>query len=418
MKFVYLIGITVTYRFWYLHTRGTLNIRRKDANKLHLLHEATLAIAIGVNLGVELIHQAGLSLLARARDRAVGVGVVSISPGTVLTEGVRKVIFRSVSVVVAGEVVVLLAVVTTNARPGGAANGASTRRTMTGQARTLPVTAACAAAAAARCCTSEATGGSSTCGKARARLSMYTRIVEISVSNTSRHGLRITLSVANDTKPSSGAGTDVLWDTLEGIVALLTASKGSALGLELVHGHGRQSSCAVMGSFVVVNLVNRNSGVNNIGLNGLLLNDRLDGLMDVVVHMLTANGSSRALTMSSVVYTALVLEVSLLIDKVPLSRVVVAVVKLAVLNGAELSSVLFRKDLAVLDRLNCAVIMVLMNLLVNCSLNLLVNVRLHNLVLHSRSNGLVDGGIMVSRLRHEVGDSCLGLIHCSGVYGL
>ena len=171
----------------------------------------------------------------------------------------------------------------------------------------------------------------------------------------------------------------------------------------------------MVGSLVVVNLVDGNSGVDNVGLNGLLLDDRLDGLVDVVVDVLTANGSSGALAVCSGVYATLILEASLLVDEVPLGGVVVTVVELAVLDGTELSSVLLGKDLAVLDGLDCAVVVVLVNLLINSGLDLLVNVRLDNLVLNSGSNSFVDSGVMVSRLGHEVGDSCLSLIHCESV---
>tara|TARA_R110002003_G_scaffold198_17_gene15533 strand:- start:1764 stop:1889 length:126 start_codon:yes stop_codon:yes gene_type:complete len=38
----------------------------------------------------------------------------------------------------------------------------------------------------------------------------------------------------------------------------------------------------MVGSSVVVNLVNGNGGVNNVRLNDLLLDDRLDSLVDVL----------------------------------------------------------------------------------------------------------------------------------------
>jgi hypothetical protein len=49
----------------------------------------------------------------------------------------------------------------------------------------------------------------------------------------------VTLALANDAKATSCSCTDVLGHTLEGVVALLTACKGPALVLELIHGHGR-----------------------------------------------------------------------------------------------------------------------------------------------------------------------------------
>jgi len=168
----------------------------------------------------------------------------------------------------------------------------------------------------------------------------------------------------------------------------------------------------VVGSLVVVNLMDRNGGVDNIRLNSLLLDDRLDGLMDVVVDVLATDGGSLALAVGVSIHNALVLELGLLLNKVALGSVMVAVVKLAVLDGAELSSVLFRKDLTILDGLNGTVVMVLVYLLIDRGLNLLMRVGLDDLMLDSRSNSLVDGCVVVSRLGHEVSDSCLGLIHC------
>jgi hypothetical protein len=185
--------------------------------------------------------------------------------------------------------------------------------------------------------------------------------------------------------------------------------------LELIHGHSRQSSGAVVGGLVVVNLMDRNGSVDNIRLDSLLLNNRLNGLMDVVVDVLTTNGGSLALAVGVSIYNTLILELSLLLNKVALGSVVVAVVKLAVLDSAELSSVLFRENLTILDRLNGAVVVVLVYLLVDRGLHLLMGVRLNDLMLDSRSNSLVDSCVVVPRLGHEISDCCLGLIHCDVV---
>ena len=89
----------------------------------------------------------------------------------------------------------------------------------------------------------------------------------------------------------------------------------------------------------------------------------------------------------------------------------VTVVELAMLNAAELGSVCLGEDLTVVDGLDGAVVVVLVNLLVNGSVDLLVLVRLDRLVVDSRGNRLVDGCVVVTGAAHEVGDSCLRLIH-------
>jgi hypothetical protein len=130
-----------------------------------------------------------------------------------------------------------------------------------------------------------------------------------------------------------------------------------------------------------------------------------------VVDVLSANGGGYALALGGALNAPLILELSLLLNKVPLGGVVVTVVKLAVLNGTELGSVCLGKNLTVLDGLNSAVVVVLVNLLVYRSVDLLMLVRLDGLVSDSRGNGLVHGGVVVTRLLGEVGESGLDLIH-------
>jgi len=219
------------------------------------------------------------------------------------------------------------------------------------------------------------------------------------------------LAIANVTETSSSASANVLGHTLELIVALFTTAENTSLGLELIHGHGGQSSCSVVGSSIVVDLMNGDSGVNNIGLDNLLLHDWLNGLVNVVVHVFTSDGWRDTLALGSSFYNTLILELSLLLNKVPLGRVVIAVVKLAVLYGTKLSSVRLGKDLTVVNRLYCAVVVILVNLLVNSSVDLFVLVRLDGLVCYSWGNGLMDSGIMVTRLLGEIGEGCFNLVH-------
>jgi hypothetical protein len=240
-------------------------------------------------------------------------------------------------------------------------------------------------------------------------------------------------SLVSETSGSSDttSTTDVLGDTLELVVALLAASEGTTLGLELLHGHGWESSSLMVGSLVMVNLMDGDGGVDNVGLDGLLLDNGLDGLVDVlddvslgggdvvcfqtyVMNVLSANSGGNALAVGGVFDATLVSKASLVVNQSPLGAINVAVVELAVLNSSELSSVLLGQNLAVLDGLDSAVVVVLVDFLVNGSVDLLVDVRLDDLVLDSGSNCLVDSGVMVTRAAHEVGDSCLRLVHCDG----
>jgi len=195
---------------------------------------------------------------------------------------------------------------------------------------------------------------------------------------------------------SSCATSNVLGYTLKLIVTLLASGQGTALRLELAHGHRWQSSGLVVSGSVVVDLMDGDSGVDDVGLDGLLLDNRLNGLVDVMMNVLAANGGSDALALSGSFYTPFILELSLLLDKVPLSGVVVAVIEFAVLDGTKLRRVLLWQHLAVLNWLKSAVIVILVNLLVYRCDDLFMLVRLDRLVNDRRSNCLVDSGVMVS----------------------
>ena len=152
--------------------------------------------------------------------------------------------------------------------------------------------------------------------------------------------------------------------------------------------------------------------MDDVGLNSLPLDNWLDGLVYMMMNVLASNSGSSTLAVSGSIYMTLVLEAGLLFDQVPLDRIVVTVIKFAVLNCAKFGSVLLGKNLTVLDRLDCTVVVVLVDFFVNSSLNFLVNMGLDNLMLYSRGNSFMDSGVMMSRLGHKVGDSCLGLVHC------
>lgn len=70
--------------------------------------------------------------------------------------------------------------------------------------------------------------------------------------------------------------------TLETVVALLTAGEDTALLLVVVHGDSWELRGRVVLSSVVVNLVDWHGSVCDVRLNDLLVNDRLNGLVDVL----------------------------------------------------------------------------------------------------------------------------------------
>lgn len=68
--------------------------------------------------------------------------------------------------------------------------------------------------------------------------------------------------------------------TLEPIIALTTAAEDAAFLLEVGHAHSGKLRRFVMGSSIVMNLMNRDSGVNNVRLDGfyqISIRDRGNG---------------------------------------------------------------------------------------------------------------------------------------------
>lgn len=192
--------------------------------------------------------------------------------------------------------------------------------------------------------------------------------------------------------------TDRAGLTLETIVALFAASQDTALLLELGHANSGKGRSGVVLSSVMVNLVDWDSGVGNVGLNGFLLNNGLDGLVDVMMDVLASKSRSDGLCVTLSTLDALVTELCGLgletLGNIP----VIAVLELAVLNGSKVVVVLLRENLAVLYGLNRGVVVVLVDLLVDGGLNILVTLTVDGLVCDTRGNLLVDSGVVVTRL--------------------
>jgi hypothetical protein len=93
----------------------------------------------------------------------------------------------------------------------------------------------------------------------------------------------------------------------------------------------------------------------------------------------------------------------------------VAVVELAVLDSTELVLMILWQNLTVVDRLHCAVVVVLVYFAIGSGDDFLVLGGLDNLVLNSRGDSLMDSGVVVSRLGDEVLDGCFGFLHFEGV---
>lgn len=167
----------------------------------------------------------------------------------------------------------------------------------------------------------------------------------------------------------------------------------------------------MVSGLVVVYLMDGNSGMNDVWLNGLFVNYRLDGFMYVVVHMLPTDRWSYTLALGSAVHAPLVLELSLFLNKTSLRRIVITVVKLAMLHASELGSVSLGQDFPVLYGLYGAVIVILVHFLIHGGIDFFMLVGLHSFVSYCGSDCFVNCCVMVSRSVGEISKRCLDFVH-------
>lgn len=165
--------------------------------------------------------------------------------------------------------------------------------------------------------------------------------------------------------------------TLKAIVALLTTGENTTLLLVLGHGDWWELGGGVVLSSVVVDLVDWDGGVHNVRLDGLLVHNRLDGLVDVlggmlvevvhaarlqcthVVDVLARDGGASGAGLVSLNTSGGVLELSTLLRQATLVLLGVIMLEGAVLDGNDVVVVCLGKDLLIGDGLDGGVVVVL-----------------------------------------------------------
>lgn len=215
---------------------------------------------------------------------------------------------------------------------------------------------------------------------------------------------------------SSGAperAPDGLGLTFEGVGVLLAAAEIASLALELVHGHGGQLGGGVVLWLVLVDLMDRDGGMNHGRLDGLLLDNWLNDLVHMMVDVLTGNGRTGDRGVLHVVDVSGILELCTLGHKPLLHKIRVAMLVRALLQWNHTVNVLLREDFSLLDGLDRGVIVILMHLSVNCRLRLITFSADNFLVFHGgfdnlhprsawfeererRGSHLVHGGVVFS----------------------
>jgi len=208
-----------------------------------------------------------------------------------------------------------------------------------------------------------------------------------------------------------GGGVSGLGLADEAVGALLAAGEGTTRLLELLHGDSRKSRGSVVLGGVVVDFVDGDGGVGDVRLNSLLLDHGLDSLVNVVVLVLASNNGGDVAGGGTLDPLDGVTVGSALLCEASLNLVVVTVLVAAVLDGDDVMVVLLGEDLLVEHRLLSGVVVVLVNLLVDGGDVLLVLLPLDSLVLDSRGDLLVNSGVVLTRLGHEVLDGGLSRVH-------
>jgi hypothetical protein len=117
------------------------------------------------------------------------------------------------------------------------------------------------------------------------------------------------------TATTSKGFADISGLAAELVPALFTAGEVAAGSLEVVHGHGWEGGSSVVLALVVMYLVHGDGCVHDAGLDGLLLNDGLDVLMDVVVDVLAYDVLTGALGVLDVTDFSCALELALLLGE-------------------------------------------------------------------------------------------------------
>lgn len=70
---------------------------------------------------------------------------------------------------------------------------------------------------------------------------------------------------------------------VKGVSALLIAAQGATLVLELKHGHFKEGGGSIVFRLIIVHFVDQDSYVNDLRLDNIFLNNKLDNLIDIYV---------------------------------------------------------------------------------------------------------------------------------------
>lgn len=178
------------------------------------------------------------------------------------------------------------------------------------------------------------------------------------------------------------------------VALVATARERTSNLLEFVKSLHGQCGHAVMLGGGVVRLVNRHGSVDDFGLDCLLVDDRHNRLMDVMVNVLSSHCGSSGLCGMDLGHGGMVLEFGQIGRDSLLSPRLIIMMIFAVLCRDNVVDMFLGQNLLVLKRLHCGVVMMLMDLTVNSLRHFFMLVRFDGLVGDGGVHCLLDCGMM------------------------
>lgn len=163
-------------------------------------------------------------------------------------------------------------------------------------------------------------------------------------------------------------------------------------------------------------LVDRFRGVDNFWLDGFLVDDGNNSLVDMMVNVLTSDRRSSSLCVAHLLGRPVVFEMTKLSVELHLGVFRIVMVILSFFAREDVVGVLLGQPFLMLERLDCGVVMVLMNLTVDSFSGLLVTMWSNGLSSHGGVDGFLDGGV-VAPIASDLLNGCFGCFHICGLSG-
>jgi len=170
---------------------------------------------------------------------------------------------------------------------------------------------------------------------------------------------------------------------------------------------------------VLMDFMDGNGRVNDRWLNGLFVDDGLDSLSDVnscvsgygegtnlmyvMMNVLASNDWCYGVRFFRTSLSASILELQTLLLETSLDGLSISVLVFTVFDWDHVVNVLLWQHFTVFDWLHGSVVVILVHFAIDGGLSLLMTVRADLLIHNSRSDLLMDGGVMMTRLGPSIG---------------